>query len=449
MPDSVREKISQLPREPGVYLFRNKKGRVIYVGKAKSLKNRVASYFTGNLKLGTKTQALISGVADLEVVQTMSEVEALLLEAELIKRYKPKYNIAHKDDKSRLYIVMRKDMVDISGKKVKLTKIVTVRKTDLKKTDLAFGPYANSSDARTILRIVRKVFPYRDCSLTKFNRYKRIQKPCLYGHLGLCQAPCLNRKNIGEYKKDIRRIKKFLSGGGSKIIKEYEREMKRASKGMDYEKAGYYRDLLKKFAYIRTSFKSTEKYIENPNLLEDLAREALDELVENLEIINSRPRRIECYDISNISGKEAVGSMVVAENGQINKHHYRRFKIKLKDDPDDYHMMREVLSRRLRRVIDGEGSKSKWQKPDLIILDGGKGQVSIGEKVLKEMGLNIPLLGIAKKKETIVYISAGVFKEVNLSHDNDGLKLLINLRDEAHRFAQVYHHYLRLKKIRV
>ena len=191
--------------------------------------------------------------------------------------------------------------------------------------------------------------------------------------------------------------------------------------------------------YVRTNPSSADKYIENPNFVEDLANDAIQEIQDALPHLSKLPKRIECYDISNISGKEAVGSMVVATKGQIDKSQYRKFRIKFKATPDDFEMMSEVLTRRFN---------NDWPMPDLVVLDGGKGQVSAVLEIAQKMNIQIPIVGLAKKKETIVYKETSEFIELNLPKNNEGLKLLIKLRDEAHRFAQAYHHNLRLKKIR-
>lgn len=447
MNSELKAKVLDLPRSPGVYLFKDDRDKVLYVGKAKALKNRVSSYFQKNLKLGTKTHALVSRIVDMDTIKTASEIEALVLEAELIKKYRPRYNVALKDDKSYLYIIIRNDTFNIDGKKTKIPKILTARKTDLLPKDITFGPYPSSNDAKTILKIMRKVFPFRDCSVSKFNRYHKSKKPCLYGHIGLCPGPC-TAKDVSGYKKGIKNFQKFLSGDGVRLVNSYEKAMAAASKKENYEEAAVQRDILKKLRYVRENYKSAYQYIENPNLLEDIANESLQELVSNIEVLSDKPQRIECYDISNISGKEAVGSMVVALDGLVDNREYRRFKIKIKDQPDDFHMMEEVLERRLKRSKKGYKGK-KWPKPDLLVMDGGKGQVSVIADLLEKFELDIPLIGLAKKNETIVYKTEKGFEEVVLPKDNEGLKLLIRLRDEAHRFAQRYHHHLRLKKIRV
>jgi excinuclease ABC subunit C len=431
-------KVKNLPLTPGIYKFKDLKGEIIYVGKAKNLKSRVNSYFQDNLDPTTKTYALVKKIVDMEFVEVQSELEALLLEAELIRKHYPKYNIALKDDKSYLYIVIRNEKFDIVGKSVDIPKIITVRKPDLLDKDTVFGPYPDGGTAKYIVKTIRRIFPFRDCSLSKFNRYKGLEKPCLYGYIGLCTAPCARNISVESYRNDIAQIKKFLSGGSTRIVVSLKKEMDIAAKNEQFERAAAFRDILQKFEYVSQSFRTPNKYIENPYLVEDLVEKSLDELVNNVPVLKAFPKRIECYDISDISGKESVGSMVVATNGRIDNSEYRKFKIKLKNTPDDFGMMREVLERRLH---------NDWEKPDLIVLDGGKGQVSAVLQLFEETAVDIPVVGLAKRFETIVYRQNDEFVEKNLAKSNEGLKLLIRLRNEAHRFAQKYHHQLRLKNI--
>ena len=221
------------------------------------------------------------------------------------------------------------------------------------------------------------------------------------------------------------------------------KKMQVASKKKDYESAARYRDLLKKFKYITTNFKTAYQYIENPHLLDDIATQSLLELKNNIPILKNVPTRIECYDIANLSGKEAVGSMVVATNGHLDKSEYKKFRIKLKNTPDDYFMLQEVLSRRLNHEVKDTKLKN-WGMPDLLVIDGGKGQVSSIVQVMDNFDFDIPIIGLAKKFETIIYKDINDdFVEIKLDKSNQGLKLLIKLRDEAHRFSRRYHHYLR------
>ncbi|MFZ5424831.1 MAG: GIY-YIG nuclease family protein [Patescibacteria group bacterium] len=441
-------KVKKLPKVPGVYLFKNSAGKIIYVGKAKILRNRVKSYFQGNLLQGSKTKSLVDRIFDLEYIEALSELEALILEAQLIKKYKPKYNIALKDDKSYLYIVIRNEKVIKSGREVIVPKVLTCHETDLKRKDIVFGPYPHGRTAQYVVRTLRKALPYRDCSVSKFNKYARMDQPCLYGHIGLCSAPCTSSTSILEYKKDISRLRSILSGKSSSMLKRVEKQMQHSSLNQEYEKAAKYRDILKKFRYIRQSFRTADKYIENPYLVEDMINQALDSLVLNIPHLNKLPKRIECYDISNLSGKEATGSMVVAINGRLTNKEYRNFKIKLKDTPDDFAMMREVLYRRLSREVAPTKTRKPWGTPDLLVVDGGKGQVSIALEVAKELNVDLPIIGLAKRFEHIVYFDGENFSEIALSKSDPGLKLLQRLRDESHRFARRYHHKLRLQKIR-
>lgn len=451
MKSSIRDgklinKLKSLPQLPGSYIFKDKGGNVIYVGKAKNLRSRVGSYFNIDFDSGTKTSALVRKINDIEFIEVSSEFEALILEAELIRKYKPHYNIVLKDDRSYIYIVIRNDLLYVAGKKHKLPKIITARKNQIEQNDIFFGPFPNATVVKNVMRTIRKVVPFRDCSPAKFNRYEKLKSPCLYGHLGLCSAPCLSENIIPTYKKDISYAKKILMGGSSKLVSSIKKNMKKYSEEQEYEKAKEYRNLLTKFNYLEQSFKDATEYINNPYLIEDITKKALTEIKTILNL-RSIPKRIECYDVSNLSGKQAVSSMVVASDGKIDKSQYRKFKIKFKDTPDDFGMMYETLSRRFKT-----SSKKKieaWPIPDLVILDGGTPQVSACAQVMEDLNLHIPFAGLAKKQETLVIKHSDGFKEVLISKDNEGMRLIIHLRDEAHRFAQNYHHLLRRKSLGV
>lgn len=463
----LKDFVSGLPHVPGCYLFKDVTGSIIYVGKAKNLRNRVGSYFNTGIEVGTKTHALVNRINDIQYIEAASELEAFILEAELIKKYRPKYNINLKDDKSYLYIVIRENIIS----NVNIPLIITARKTDLIDSDIVFGPYPDSTTAKYVVKTIRKIFPFRDCSTNKFHLHRKLNRPCLFGDLSLCSAPCVNTDvfSLDVYKKNINQVKKLLSGEKNSVLKTLKSEMDIASKEQNYEIAAKYRDLISKFEYITKSFRSPTTYMENPYLLDDIAQksmESLKDLIPDLNRLNKIPYRIECYDIANISGKEAVGSMVVATNGKIDKTEYKRFKIKLKNTPDDFAMLREVLSRRFSHVASVKNSISisnttlnnhsklkPWPNPDLIVIDGGKGQLSSVVDVAKgldiDLNTDIVIVGLAKRVETIVYIDylTGEFKEIILDRNNSGSKLLISLRDEAHRFGQKYHHYLRSKKL--
>jgi excinuclease ABC subunit C len=448
MDNNLKQKVSQLPMSPGVYIYRDIEGVVIYVGKAKSLRHRVGSYFQSGIQPGTKTYALVSKISDLAYIKVETELEALILEAQLIKKYKPKYNIIQKDDKSYLYIVVRMMSVEINCLSDKLPDVITERETDLKKNDIVFGPYANGRVAKEILRKIRYIFPFKDCSINKYTRYNKLGRPCLYGQLGLCPAPCVNQnpEDLKKYSLNITNIKRLLSGKSTSVLSSIQKKMESSSKSQNYEDAVYYRDLLKKFRYVSNSVRSPDAYIENPYLIDDLAAQALKDIKDMIPSLPNLPYRIECYDISNVSGKDAVGSMVVAINGQVTKSEYKRFRIKLKSSPDDFAMLSEVLERRLSHSVDST-KLSKWPKPDLLLIDGGKGQVGIVTDIVSFLDLKITTAGLAKKFETVVYKDSNEFIEKRFPQNTEGMKLLIRLRDEAHRFAQSYHHLLRKKKL--
>ena len=445
---NVIKKVENLPQSPGSYIFKDASGEVIYVGKAKNLKSRVKSYFSVNIPSDFKTAELVRRINDLEFIKVDSEFEALILEAELIKKYKPKYNIVLKDDKSKIYIVIRNDVVKTFGKNIKLPKVITARKPELKETDTVFGPYPNNVVVRKILTTSRKIFPFRDCNYAKFVKYRKNGSPCLYGHMGICSSPCLVNEisELSDYKKNISGLKKILSGNVSGLMRDINKKMQTYSKNENFEEAAVYRDLLDKFYFVQKTFREAEEYINNPYLVDDISKKSLDEIKDFIPVLNNIPSRIECYDISNISGKEAVGSMVVSINGVIDKSEYKRFKIKFKQTPDDYGMMYEVLFRRLKRELPESGMKS-WGIPDLVIVDGGKPQVSSASEVLRDLSISVPVVGIAKKYETLVYKEGEDLIERNFPKDSLGMKLIIQLRDESHRFAQSYHHLLRKKSL--
>jgi len=437
-----KEKVKDFPQFPGVYIYKDAEGDVIYVGKAKNLRHRVGSYFQTNLDPNTKTYALVHRINDVGYILVDNEFDALILEAELVKRYNPKYNIVLKDDRSFLYIVIRNEKVLICGKSSTIPKVLAQRKTELHPRDIKFGPYTSSGSTKHIVKVLRKVFKYRDCSSAKFTKYHKIGDPCLFGHINQCLAPCahFHEVSLRQYKDNIQKIKKVLKGGSSALVNDLHRKMKILAKKQDFEEAAKYRDLLDKFNYVRQNYREASVYIDNPYLMSDLSKKALDDLSFELPMLTESPKRIECYDISNISGKHSVGSMVVASDGRIDKDEYRHFKIKLKDTPDDFDMIFEVLHRRFQ---------TDWEFPNLVVVDGGKGQVSAAEEALKDLNINIPVIGLAKKYETVVYRKGTEFIEKNLDKNQSALKLLIQLRDEAHRFAQSYHHKLRLKSLGV
>ncbi len=441
MNNKLKSKIENLPKTCGVYKYIDINRKIIYVGKAVNLFNRVKSYFQKDLELGPKTQKLIENIDDIQIVETESEVEALLLEAELIKRLKPKYNILLRDDKFYKYIEIKNEKVNfIKNGKSKLEiipKVVTSRKITTPQSNY-FGPYPSGTYVDDVLRQFRKTFKYRDCSKIKYNLYQKKQKPCLFGDIGLCMAPCVSNVSATTYRRSIGQFKKLLNGKSSIVITQLKSQMVTASKNKDYENAIILRDRLEKLNYLRQNTRDVSEYIQNPNLIEDINYQALINLKNLVPSLDKIPLRIECFDISNIQGTNPTASMVVATNARLDKSEYRKFKIMVKSTPDDFLMMQEAITRRFN---------NNWPLPDLLVIDGGKGQVSSVVKVLKEIGIQIPVIGLAKKVETIVIPSNNEFELITLNKQAPELKLLQRLRDEAHRFALTFHRKLRSKAV--
>jgi len=408
--------LSSYPQKPGVYLFRNSNGKVIYVGKAINLRNRVSSYFSG-LDLGPKTRLLVSQIAKIETRLVESELEALLLEAALIKKYQPKYNIKAKDDKSPLYIKVTREKVPL---------VTTARQIG---DGSIFGPFPQARTVKMVLKTLRSIFPYRT------SRHHQKGK-CLYCHLGLCPGPLLSNKEKKEYGRSVRLLRQFLGGQKKSVLRALEKEMKAGAKAEDFEKAAQIRDQILAIKIVTSPRRKVSDYLKNPNLVEDQRRQELRELES---ILGVAVNTIEGYDVSNLVGKQATGAMVTFSAGEPVKSLYRRFRIKFSARPNDLVMISEVLKRRL--------AHSGWPLPDLILVDGGKAQVKIGLAVLKEHNFQIPAIGLAKRMEEVV-----IFREKEkawvvrrLPQDSPARKLLERVRDEAHRFARTYHLLLRKK----
>ncbi len=418
-----------MPESPGVYIYKNAQNKVIYVGKAKNLKKRVSSYFS-KTALDAKTIKLVGDIKSIDYIQVGSEVEAFLLEAVLVKKHQPFYNIQLLDDKSYPYIKVYK------GDK-KIAPYVTITRKVVKDGSSYFGPYTNIGDVKIILKLLRRIFPYQSV----INHPKRT---CLYNHLGLC--PCIPARpdNFIRYKQDIKKIKQFLSGKQQTLMKTLKAEQNDAVKHEEFEIAAKIQKQIEAIELITSEHYSPFEYAQKPDLYFDRIIKEVDSLVKILQAHDPRVtklERIECYDISNIQGKQATGSMVVLINGDVSKKDYRRFKIKAKSTPDDFFMMNEMLRRRLN---------NDWPLPDLFVIDGGKGQVSAAMGALSSASIDIPLIGLAKREEIIVlpvptYGNKYEFEEIKLPKETPGINLLRRIRDEAHRFAVTYHRLLRKK----
>lgn len=406
---------SQIPHKPGVYLFKDQHQKIIYVGKAIDLYHRVASYFSPADK-NIKTSALVDRIASVETIIVQSELEALILEANLIKKYLPPFNVRLTDDKDYLYINVTRQQ---------FPRIITARKRDLTHTLKYFGPFPSSRTVRGTLKQLRRVFPWCSKPASK----GLTLRACFYYHLGLCPGPCMGEISPQNYKKIINRFIKFMAGKHQELIAELNKEMQMRSDSQKFEAAAKIKRMIEGINYL-TQTNKVERYLENPNFLEDERQRALEQLQKDLKLPRL-PERIEGYDISNLQGKESVGSMVVLTNGEIDKSQYRKFKIHITGRPNDVGMHKEMMRRRLKH--------SEWPFPDLIIIDGGFGQVRGVNYELQVANCKLPIFGLAKRMEWL-YTPDG--KEIRLPKSHPGLQLLIKLRDESHRFAIAYHRKL-------
>ncbi|MBP7278694.1 MAG: excinuclease ABC subunit UvrC [Sedimentibacter sp.] len=548
---NIEEELKKLPDSPGVYQMKNAFGEIIYVGKAKNLKKRVRQYFQSKNHI-PKIQAMIKNIYEFEYIITDNEVEALILEANYIKKYRPKYNTLLRDDKQYPYI-----KISVQERYPRIYKVREVKKDGAK----YFGPYPSAYAVNEIIDIIGNLYKLRKCSL-KLDGTKKSQRPCVYYHINRCTAPCSGNVDIKEYSQEVNKATALLTGSEG-IIKSLNEKMIEASENMEYEEAAKYRDQIKALEvisekqkvvsqagidqdvigsaigideaciqiffirngkiigseyylltnienetreqiissfltqfYTGTVYIPKEIYIETKiedmevfekllsqkrgnkvtlkvpvkgeksmlikmikkNALEILEKgsrrikknidegmEAIKEL-SNVLNLDKTPERIEAYDISNIQGVESVGSMVVFENGIPNKSNYRRFKIKTVEGPNDYKSLEEVLERRINRGL-GDGKQGFNKMPDLILIDGGKGQTNIAEEVISNFGLSIPVCGMIKDDK---HTTKGLIyknKEIELRKTDIVYKLIYRIQEEAHRFAIEYHRNLRDKTL--
>jgi excinuclease ABC subunit C len=470
--EHIRKKLGTVPHKPGVYLHKDRFGTVIYVGKALDLRKRVSQYFQSSRCLGwdLKFNALVEAICDFDVHVVRSEPEALLLESKLIKEFKPRFNISLRDDKR--YLMLKVNLND---------PIPNFIFTRLKKDDGAryFGPFVNSLALRNTVALARKQFNLRGCRV--FTPGAADYKHCLYAHLKYCTAPCVGNVTRGQYLEQVMAACNFLEGQCREMQPQLEAEMKKAAAAHDFEKAADLRDLLRD---LQDTWKKTEKFARVPYNL-PLSINPENDLVELAKILDlpAPPMRIEGFDISNISGTFAVASLVSFKNGRPDRANYRRFKIKTVTGQDDFASMAEVVRRRYSRLLNeskiknpprtdegGEAIPQELQKlvdetsrkvkrgipvknfqpasnlPDLILIDGGKGQLGMACAELKKLGLEkIPVIGLAKEFEEI-YLP-GKSEPLRLGLDHPAVKLLQRVRDECHRVANSYNAQLRLKKI--
>jgi len=411
--------LKTIPPSQGVYFHKDKNGEIIYIGKAASLKNRVKQYFQNTRDMDAKTRALVVEIADTDWVQTESEIDALFLEAEMVKRYMPRYNILLRDDKSLIFV--RIDMKN-QWPYVSFTRNPADDGADY------FGPYYNSFAVKKALRYLRRIFPY----FTKNPRSNLgNNRPDLDVHLGLSPVGMTS----DEYKANLRRLISYIKGNRKKLIVDLEHDMKTAAKSHDFEMATIVRNKLRNLRELQQRIMFGDK-----EFLDISKDHALKELTELLSLPKI-PVRIEGFDVSHMSGTNVVASMVVFTNGVSDRGQYRKFKTR-NELNDDYRNMNETITRRL-----SQKNLKSWGKPDLVLIDGGKGQLDAAllarDKCEQE---NIPFIGLAKREEQIVVRSGNGYKLINLSKSTHIIKLLQRIRDESHRFAVSYHTLLRRAK---
>lgn len=418
--NSITNKIKKLPTSPGVYTFLDKNNRSLYIGKATNLKSRVGSYF--QKAHDSKIEMMLADAVDIHYQLTPSAIEALILESNLIKKYKPKYNTMEKDDKSYLWIKIAKMRNDVKQKEELLPKEAQFPKVELirqhelerKKDKRAryFGPYTGGRDVRYALDTIRKIICFRDCN-------KFPNRPCLYFETGLCKGPCVGYISSQEYNRDIRNLILFLQGKKQRVVDNLEKEMAVAAKNQQFEKASVLRNQIQALQHIQ-----------------DIAQISFRDIRSAKKSL-----RIEGFDISNIGAQYAVGAMVVWQTGNrdqpagFQKKDYKRFKTRTIEGINDVGMLGEVISRRLKH--------SDWPESDLIIIDGGLAQLSAAWRAQRKLDLNIPMLSIAKgpsrKGEKVYTRGRKILVE---------LLLIKKIRDEAHRFAVSYHKKIRSRSSR-
>jgi excinuclease ABC subunit C len=434
--DIIRKKLSTLPHKPGIYLMRDRFGTVIYVGKARDLRKRVSQYFQPSRRMGwdLKFKALIEAIHDFDFHLVRSEPEALLLEGKLIKEFHPRYNISFRDDKR--FLLLKVNLVD---------PIPRFTLTRLKQDDGAryFGPFPNSSALRSTLALVRRQYHLRGCRPLTPN--ERDYKHCLYAHLKYCTAPCIANVSRDQYLEQVKAACDFLEGQCQEMQLQLGEEMKKAAAAQEYERAAQLRDLL---ADLRHTTRKVNRFERVPYSL-PLALDADKDLVELAQAFGlpAPPERIEGIDISNISGTFKVASLVSFRHGRPDRNNYRRFRIKTVKGQDDFASVAEVVRRRYSRLLREStvhspqstvpGPQSAVGMPDLIVIDGGKGQLGAACDELEKLGLShIPILGLAKEFEEIH--RKGADEPLRLSHGSGALKLLQRVAQDYVQAAQCY-----------
>jgi excinuclease ABC subunit C len=422
-------RVREFPQAPGVYLMKDDAGRVIYVGKAKNLRARAGSYFLKAAAEDRRTADLVREIVDIDFIPAESEVDALLLEARLIKDVQPKFNQDLKDDKTFPYleILVREDFP-----RIEFTRTPHDRGTKL------YGPFASAGSLRGAMQVLQRIFKFRTCSLDidEHEEKWRWFRPCLLASINQCTAPCNLRISKEEYRRDIHRLRMFLEGNKKKLLDEMRDEMRAAATALLFEKAARLRDEIHMLETLDERGE-LETHVQPEVFFVD-PKKGLAGLQKVLKL-ERQPRTIEGVDIAHLGGGETVASLVQFIDGLPFKPNYRRYKIRDVQGVDDYASIREVVGRRFQRMHD-DGQVL----PDLLLIDGGKGQLAAAEGVFRQLGIRQPALVSLAKREEEVFI-AGQSEPLRLSRHAFALRLLQYVRDEAHRFAQHYHHILRRK----
>lgn len=418
------EEIKNTPTAPGVYRFVDENGKILYIGKAKNLRLRLKSYLLPNL--GGKTASMLSQAKYVYTVEVDSEIQALCLEASLVRKHMPPYNIELRDDKSPLYIGVTKE---------EFPRVLTLRQKELSNFDLKyeFGPFVDAGSVKMVLRRLRKVFPYCQHRIGK--------RACINYEIGLCD-PCpsyiVNQAQLEEkeelkkrYMQNIKGVVGVLSGKSRLVEKQMVAQMEKLAKSLEFEKASEWRNRWKNLISVVGRKVHTDSYIKDPSFIEDIRdmeSKELGKIISEFHVVKGQIERIECFDVAHLAGSSATASMVTFVSGSPEKKLYRHFHVK-KGAGSDVDSLEHVLLRRVKHFED-------WGEPDLMIIDGGKPQIAVAKKII---GDRFPVVGIAKRFETFVFLEDGVFSE-RLLPEGYAKKLVQRIRDEAHRFARRLHH---------
>ena len=428
MQKQINDYTINIPHLPGVYIMRDSAANIIYIGKAKDLKNRISSYFHSDTD--SKAFSIISAMKTINYILCSSEREAFLVEQQLIKKVQPYFNAMWKDDKSYPYIKLT-----ISED---FPRLVMTRKL-IKDGSLYFGPYPQLTYIKKLIPWLNKVFKIRPCKIIfsekELPKLEKV-KSCLYYHTGLCFGPCMGKISSADYKNNLKEVETFFSGKLKKLADSWQKEMLELSSKHEFEKAKEVRDRLfaikamsQRVAIREISIEDINQYVSKTDSLQEL-REVLK--------LHKLPAVMECFDISNTSGTNPVASMVQFVNAKPNKAGYRKFKIKTVHQINDFAMIKEAVFRRYSGII-----RRNEQFPDLIVIDGGKIQLAYAQSALDEIGIYIPMISLAKQEEEIFMV--GKQKSIKLPRNSLGLRVLQAIRDEAHRFAITFHKQLRAK----